>query len=414
VNYYYDNASRLYKVAQGSANTLIGYDNANQRSTLTLPNGIVLTYGYDNDSRINSMSYQVGTTSVGNLTYQYDAAGRRTQLGGSLAATGFPQAISSAVYDVSNELTNWNGTTIGYDANGNIQNDGVASYSWNARNQLSGRGATSFQYDAYGRRTLNAAGKNLLYEGWDVGQELSGSTPVTNRVLGGVDEFFSRVDSGVASSPITDALGSVLALTNSSGKVTTQYGYDPFGNATNYGGTSTNVFQYTGRESDGNGLYFYRARYYSPGLGRFVSEDPARFWGDSTNFYAYVGNEPTDFSDPDGLCKEPSRFVICAKAYYGVGTAATRIGTAVAAFPFPKSWTGLPRALGSGKFTNLLSWLSLGRGTAASGSNLGRMAGRVAVPVAIASGVIDAAALSMCTADYVPKFLYTIAKYDPF
>jgi hypothetical protein len=59
----------------------------NRRSTLTLPNGIVLTYGYDNDSHINSMSYQLGTTAVGSLSYQYDPAGSRTQMGGSLAVT---------------------------------------------------------------------------------------------------------------------------------------------------------------------------------------------------------------------------------------------------------------------------------------------------------------------------------------
>lgn len=82
------------------------------------------------------MSYQLGSTSVGSITYQYDVAGRRMQMGGSLAATGFPQAVSSATYDVANELTNWNGTTIGYDANGNIQNDGVAAYTWNGRQEI--------------------------------------------------------------------------------------------------------------------------------------------------------------------------------------------------------------------------------------------------------------------------------------
>jgi RHS repeat-associated protein len=299
VNYYYDNASRLYQVTQGSKSTLIGYDNANRRNSLTLPNGIVLTYGYDNDSRINSMSYQLGTTSVGSLTYQYDSAGRRTQMGGSLAATGFPQAVSSAVYDVANELTNWNGTTITPDANGNILNDGVAAYTWNARNQLISRASTSFEYDPYGRRILNAAGNSLLYEGLNAGQELSGTTPLANRILGGIDEFFIRTDATGAYSPITDALGSVLALTNTSGNVTTQYGYDPFGNTTTSGLTSTNVFQYTGRENDGNGLYFYRARYYSPGLGRFVSEDPLRFYG-GYNLYAYVNDSPIDYVDPLG------------------------------------------------------------------------------------------------------------------
>jgi YD repeat-containing protein len=161
VNYSYDNASRLYQITQGTTNTVIGYDNANRRSPLTLPNGIVLTYGYDNDSRVNSRSYQVGMTSVGNLVYNYDAAGRRTQLGGSLAATNFPTAVNSSAYDVVNQLTNWNGTTISYDANGNIQNDGTA-YAWNARNQLTARGTTTFKYDSFGGRTLNAAGNELI------------------------------------------------------------------------------------------------------------------------------------------------------------------------------------------------------------------------------------------------------------
>jgi RHS repeat-associated protein len=276
VCYSYDTASRLTGIGQGTCpvstnTTIFAYDNANRRSTLTLPNAIVLTYGYDNDSRINSVSYKLGATVVGSLTYQYDASSRRTQVGGSLAATSFPQVVSSAVYDVANELTNWNGTTIAYDANGNIQNDGVAGYSWNGRNQMTQRATTTFQYDSFGRRTLNAAGNNLLYEGLDVWQELSGTTPVANRVLGGIDEFFSRTDSTGSLSPITDAQGSVVGLANSSGTISTQYAYDPFGNTTSYGGSSTNVFQYTGRENDGSGLYSYRARYYNPKFGRFIS-----------------------------------------------------------------------------------------------------------------------------------------------
>ncbi len=191
VCYSYDIASRLTGIGQGtcpvgSNTTVFGYDNANRRSTLTLSNGIVLTYGYDNDSRISSMSYALGTKSVASLTYQYDAASRRTQQGGSLAATNFPLAATSAIYDVANELTSWNGTTIGYDSNGNIQTDGVATYTWNARNQLTSRGTTNFLYDSFGRRTLNALGNNLLYEAWNVAQELSGITPVANRVLGGI------------------------------------------------------------------------------------------------------------------------------------------------------------------------------------------------------------------------------------
>jgi RHS repeat-associated protein len=95
-------------------------------------------------------------------------------------------------------------------------------------------------------------------------------------------------------------LGTVLALTNSSGNVTAQYGYDPFGNTTSSGSTSTNVFQYTGRENDGNGLYSYRARYYNPTFGRFISEDPISFAG-GINVYAYTKDSPANWIDPFGL-----------------------------------------------------------------------------------------------------------------
>ena len=303
--YSYDNASRLTGVGQGacpvSTNTTgFTYDSANRRSTMTLSNGIVLTYGYDNASRLNSMSYQLGTTQIGTLTYQYDADGRRTQLGGSLASTGFPNPVSSAVYDVNNEQTQWNGTTLTYDNNGNIQNDGTAAYTWNARNQLITRASTNLQYDAFGRRTLNPAGKNLFYDGFDVAQELSGTTPVANKILGSTDEFFSRSDSTGTYTPITDALGSVLALANSSGTIVTQYGYDPFGGTSSAGAANANSSQYTGRENDGNGLYYYRARYYSPSLHRFVSQDPRGFAGGGTNLYAYAGNTPTNLRDPNG------------------------------------------------------------------------------------------------------------------
>ena len=166
--------------------------------------------------------------------------------------------MPSASYDAANQLTNWNGTTISYDSNGNIANDGTAAYTWNARNQLTGRGGVSYQYDANGRRTLNAAGNNLFYDGADVTQELSGGTPLANRVVGGTDEFFTRTDSGGTYTPITDALGSVLGLADSSGNLVTQYTYDPFGNTTSTGAASSNTSQYTGRENDGNGLYYYR------------------------------------------------------------------------------------------------------------------------------------------------------------
>ncbi|MFZ0415127.1 MAG: RHS repeat-associated core domain-containing protein, partial [Candidatus Acidiferrales bacterium] len=79
--------------------------------------------------------------------------------------------------------------------------------------------------------------------------------------------------------------------------------YDSFGKLTNSSGTLTNPFQYTGRELDSEtGLYYYRARYYDPATGRFLSEDPVGFFA-SRDFYSYVGNTPTGFNDPFGLAQ---------------------------------------------------------------------------------------------------------------
>jgi len=158
----------------------------------------------------------------------------------------------------------------------------------------------TFQYDAFGRRIKNSVGNGVLYDGPNDVQELSGSTPVANMLTGGVDQFFSRADSTGAFTPLTDALGSTIALTDSTGAIRTQYTYEPFGNTTVSGPASTNAFQYTGRENDGTGVYFYRARYYSPIYQRFISEDPVGFGGGQANLYGYVFNSPTNFVDPSG------------------------------------------------------------------------------------------------------------------
>ena len=116
-----------------------------------------------------------------------------------------------------------------------------------------------------------------------------------------MDEIFSRTDSTSTRDFLVDALGSTLALTDSSGAVQTQYTYEPFGKATAGGSSNSSTYQYTGRDNDGTGLYYYRARYYNPTLGRYLSEDPIGFDGDGTNFYAYVDNNPIILIDPSGL-----------------------------------------------------------------------------------------------------------------
>ena len=132
-------------------------------------------------------------------------------------------------------------------------------------------------------------------------QELTNGVPSANLLTGlGVDEVFSRTDAGGARFSLPAALGSTVALTDSTGAVQTQYTYEPFGQTTVTGAQSTNPFQYTGRENDGTGLYYYRARYYYPALQRFISQDPIGLRG-GINLYRYVRNDPVNLLDPWGL-----------------------------------------------------------------------------------------------------------------
>ena len=306
VNYTYDNANRLTQISRGTATVSIAYNNANRRTSLTLPNGVITEYSYDAASQLTGLVYKYGMNTLGNLSYSYDATGRRTAAGGSYARTGLPQAVTSVTYNVANQQTVFAGQSLTYDLNGDLTSDGTNTYTWNARNQLtsiSGGTTASFSYDAFGRRvtrTLSATTTTYFYDGYNIAQELSGTTPVANLLSGGMDEVFTRSESTGTLAPIVDILGSTIDLTDSSGTVQTQYTYEPFGKTSASGTASTNASQFTGRENDGTALYYYRARYYSPTLQRFIGEDPLGFAGGDLNLYAYVQNSPLSFVDPSG------------------------------------------------------------------------------------------------------------------
>ncbi|MGH9207134.1 MAG: RHS repeat-associated core domain-containing protein, partial [Acidimicrobiales bacterium] len=321
VGYGWDNANRLTTLSQGSASVGFGYDNASRRITLALPNGVTVSYAYDNASRITQLSYGTGgagSTDVGTLTYsgacpecrRRDADGRVISKAGTLAAMTLPANVSGNSFNAANALTGFNGQTLSYDANGNLTNDGTNNYSWDARNHLSGISggvSASFIYDPFGRRarkTIGGATTQFLYDGLNPVQELDGASPpnVTANLLTGlnIDEYFSHTDSSGPGTFLSDALGSTIGLTNSSGSIATSYTYDPFGNVSASGAANVNPYQFTGRENDATGLYFYRARYYSPTFQRFVSQDPLEFLGGDENLYSYTKNQPTRSADPTG------------------------------------------------------------------------------------------------------------------
>ncbi|HXH25899.1 MAG TPA: RHS repeat-associated core domain-containing protein, partial [Vicinamibacterales bacterium] len=181
-----------------------------------------------------------------------------------------------------------------------------------ARNQLAaitGPTPASFVYDALGRRqrkTIAGTITDFVYDGLNPVREATGTTVVDLLTGLGIDEYLTRTTGGTTEHYLTDALGSTVALADGSGAVATAYSYEPFGAVNAMGASSGNELKYTGREDDGTGLQYYRARYYHPNLQRFISEDPIGFAGGDTNLYSYVGNAPTSRTDPSGLAPEGS------------------------------------------------------------------------------------------------------------
>jgi len=170
----------------------------------------------------------------------------------------------------------------------------------------------SFAYDAFSRRIgrtdANGVTTTYLYDGNDAVQEAGDGT--TRSILTGanIDERFARDDASGRTYFLRDALGSTIALTDATANILQRYDYEPYGEVKAAGTAGlSNPYQYTGRENDGNGLYYYRARYYNPATKRFISEDPIGLRG-GPNSYAYVEGNPIGLIDLYGLAGETLDF----------------------------------------------------------------------------------------------------------
>jgi RHS repeat-associated protein len=303
ITYSYDGVDHLTGMTQGGVSASFSYDASGRRTQAVLPNGVAVAYGYDVGPRINQLTWSGTEGQIGNLGYVYDADGRVIQKTGSFAQVVLPQTISGNTFNAANQMVAFNGTPITYDANGNLTNDGTNTYAWDERNRLVGMsgspgGPASFAYDPFGRRASKTVGgttTQFQYDGNRVVQEIQ---PGAGNVL--TNMGFSRTDLAGNMTFLFDSLGSTVALASDAGTVDTQYSYEPFGASLASGPPSNNPYQFAFHQNDGTGLYYYSARYYSPTLARFISEDPSGTRG-GINLYEYAGDQPVTFEDAAGL-----------------------------------------------------------------------------------------------------------------
>jgi RHS repeat-associated protein len=282
-------------------------------------------YGYDNANRVTSEKDKEGTVS-----FTYDSGGQLTSASGSRTESysydsGGNRNTAGYTTGTGNEMSSGGGYTFTYDNEGNTTGETQLStgnnwtYSYDYRNRMTGAleknsGGTTiaqatFTYDAENRRIgtkVNGTQSWTVYDGVNPYADFNSSGTLQDRYLYGpaVDEILARIDSSNnVAWYLTDRLGTIRDVVNTTGTVLDHVIYDSFGNVTSEtNATNGDRFKFTGREYDAaTGLYYYRARYYDPSTGRFMRQDPSGYAAGDSNLYRYTGNGPTNETDPAGL-----------------------------------------------------------------------------------------------------------------
>jgi len=345
-SYQYDLINRLTQLTDSaSLNTTFDYDATDKLTSRTAPNGTTATEQYDDLDRLTRLKYVQGTTTLADYQYQLNAVGNITQMTDGagahnyaynsldrLTAATHPSQTnetyafddvgnrtashqgSSYSYQAFNRLVTANSNSYSYDSNGNVtaktDATGTWAYTWDYENRLkqaslSGGVTITYAYDGLGRRIQRSSSAGsitkFVFDGAEVVRDLNADLTVGVEYLNGpgTDNKLRQTSLGTAAYFITDHLGGTRALADASGNVAASLTFDSFGNLTN--GSASTRYTYTGREIDGDtGFIYYRARWYDPQQGRFLSMDPLGFSGGDVNLYSYVVSNPVNFRDPTG------------------------------------------------------------------------------------------------------------------
>lgn len=276
------------------------------------------------------------TPSASSVTFGHDYDADNRRVAQAATDTGWwavPSSSAATSYTANslNQYTAVNAVTPTYDANGNLTSDGSFTYCYDAESRLTsilsaGTCASpttfvaTYAYDATGRRkSRTVSGVTTVYVADADGREVleydgtsgAGGAVKTWYAYGpGSNAVVNRMDvaAGTRTTLVPDIQGSIVASLDSGSGVVTRWGYRPYGENTSL---TTDSFAYTAQRHDPetssgsaepSGLYYDRARMYSPTLGRFLTPDPSD--ASATNLYAYVGNDPLNQTDPSGMFAE--------------------------------------------------------------------------------------------------------------
>jgi RHS repeat-associated protein len=346
LNYAYDANQRLISMTDaGGDQFTFAYDAASRRIGTGRPLGLTTAYAYDEANRLTTVAH-AGTPGPLSFAYAYDRVGSRVTRADAAGVSSYtfdalarltralpPPGITEEVYAynaIGNRVSSHLSSAYTYNTAGRLTNDATFDYTYDANGNLTqsveratGRATiyscdidnritqirfpdnttATYRYDALGRRITKTIGTQVtryVYDGADILLEYSGTTLAGRYTHGpGVDEILSVRRGTTASYAQTDALGTVIRTVSSSG-ATASYQYDSFGRILSQAGTPQTPYAFSGREFDAeSGLYYYRARYYDPRLGRFISEDPNGIAA-GMNLYAYAANNPGVLRDPSG------------------------------------------------------------------------------------------------------------------